>query len=485
MNLIVLTIDTLRQDHVGAYHKGNSVFDGIAPCQTPNIDRFAEDCVVFENMYPEALPTIPVRASLFTGQRTLVSRAWQRLADEDISISEILGPNGWVCGIVSDNYHFRSPNMNYHRAFHSYEWIHGQEYDPYRSSPPKHKNIDDYVNEHYDESWRARVAQFLTNTEDFTSEDHWFAAQIADRTVKWLSDNRSHDKIFFWVDSFDPHEPWDPPPKFDKYTDPNYSGKRLILPKGGLADDWASPEEINHIRGLYAGETESVDHALGRVFTTLEQQGYFEDSIVVLIGDHGMPLGDHGKFLKGVDRLYNELLKVPFMIRMPNGKHGGRTVQALCQFNDFMPTILDLMGMNNCTEYLPGKSFAEIITGNVENHRHSIMTGYYDGQDRAIRTNEWNLIIRPPGQQHELYNQQQDPREGTNLAPANPDLVSKLIAKYGSIYYGSAWPGQDKLAMPLFVQRAIGDHALQQRGINVLGIPGEYGLNVDHQDSPE
>ena len=71
MNVIAIVLDSFRQDHVSFYHGGRPVFEGIAACQTPNLDAFAQECVVFENAYPEALPTIPVRTQLFTGQRTL------------------------------------------------------------------------------------------------------------------------------------------------------------------------------------------------------------------------------------------------------------------------------------------------------------------------------------------------------------------------------------------------------------------------------
>jgi len=476
LNLIVLMIDTLRQDHVSHYHGGKPAFDGIAACRTPNIDKFAAESVVFDNMYPEALPTIPARAGLMTGARTLVSRPWQPLTDTDISISEILGPNGYVCGIVSDTYHYRAPNMNYHRAFHYHEWVRGQEYDPWRSHPPA-RDLDNYVNSHYNDAWRAQVAQFLTNTAGFKTADDWFAPQVAEHTVRWLEDNRGHEKVFFWMDSFDPHEPWDPPEEFDTYTDPAYTGPRLVLPMGGMAADWASPEEIQHLRGLYAGEVASVDAALERVFETLREQGYYDDSIVVLMGDHGMPLGEHGKFLKGVDRLYNEILKVPFMVRLPGGEHGGRRVKAMAQFHDFLPTMLDLLGLGANALDLPGRSFQGVIEGGEEEHREVMITGYRDGLDRVIRDHEWSLIVRPPGERHELYNLLRDPTESDNVARENPEQVDEMIRRFGSIYYGAAWPGAESAAMPMFVRRAIGDHALQNSGKNVLGVQGRYEIS--------
>ena len=471
MNLIVLMLDTLRQDHVSFHNRGRPVFDGVPACRTPNIDRFAEQSVVFNNMYPEALPTIPARNSLFAGVRTLVGRPWQPLDDADVSIAEILGPNGYVCGLVSDTYHYRAPGMNYHRSFHSYEWIRGQEYDPYVARPPK-ADINDYVNENYDADWRARVAQFLANTERFSSADDWFAPQVADRAVEWLKDCRGHERIFFWMDSFDPHEPWDPPAEFDVYTDPNCRGPRLILPMGGIASEWANQDEIRHIQGLYAGEVAAVDAALGRVLETLEEEGYYDDSIVVVMGDHGHPLADHGKFLKGVDRLYNELLKVPFMFRMPGGQFGGRQVEAVAQFHDFLPTVLDLMGLANCTMDMPGRSFRPVIEGDTDEHRARVVIGYRDGPDRVIRDKRWSLIVRPGEEENELYDLDLDPAEKINLVGDEPDLARELAREFGSIYYGMGWPGEQKMDMPLFVRRAVGDHVLQGGGRHLIEFEG-------------
>ena len=345
MNIIGIMLDSFRQDHVSFYNKDHCVFEGIHACQTPNLDEFARECIVFNNAYPEGLPTIPVRTQLFTGQCTLPYRPWQPLTSEDISIAEILRKEGYICGLISDCYHYRAPGMNFHRGFHAYRWIRGQEYDPWTSHHSS-RNLDDYVKDNFDAAWRAQVAQFLANTDNFTSEDKWFPAKVVAEAIEWLTHNRKHEHIFAWIDSFDPHEPWDPPARFDTYTNPDYHGKRLIMPLGGMADQWATPEEIKHIRGLYAGEAAFVDHCLGRLFQTLKDLGYYEDSIIFIIADHGHPLADHGKFLKGADRMYNELLKVPFLVRLPGGK-GARQTQAIIQFQDILPSLLDLLGLSN------------------------------------------------------------------------------------------------------------------------------------------
>jgi hypothetical protein len=177
--------------------------------------------------------------------------------------------------MISDTYHYRAPGMNYHRDFHCYRWIRGQEYDPWVSSPPK-RNIGDYVNENFTPIWRKRIEQFLANTDDFHDEEDWFPAKVFNEACQWLKENRTHEKIFLWIDSFDPHEPWDPPKRFDMYTNGFYTGKRLIIPMGGPMENWASEDEINYIRGLYAGEVSFVDHCIGRLFQCLEEENYLE-----------------------------------------------------------------------------------------------------------------------------------------------------------------------------------------------------------------
>jgi arylsulfatase A-like enzyme len=432
MNVIGIMLDSFRQDHISFYNGGLPVFADIPACQTPNLDAFARESIVFDNAYPEALPTIPVRTQLFTGQRTLPYRPWQPLTREDVSVAEILHAEGYVCGLISDCYHYRAPGMNFHRGFHTYRWVRGQEYDPWTSHPPR-RNLDDYVNEHYDAVWRGCVAQFLSNTDDFTRKEDWFPAKVVDEAVDWLTRNRNHKNILLWIDSFDPHEPWDPPARFDTYTDPNYRGKRLILPLGGPAENWATPEEIRHIQGLYAGEAAFVDHCLGRLFQALENLDYYDDSVIVLVADHGHPLADHGKFLKGGDRMYNELLKVPFMIRLPGGR-GARRTPAIVQFHDVLPTLLDVLGMANNATAMQGRSFVPVLRGNADVHRKVIITGYHEAADRCVRDQTWSYVQRPEGEPDELYNLVEDPRERTNLIDQYSEEARWLARAFGSYF---------------------------------------------------
>ncbi len=254
-----------------------------------------------------------------------------------------------------------------------WRWIREQEYDAYRSGPLKKFKLQDFINDKFPDRakggmiWRNLVETCLINIEPFETADDHFCAQLVSQASEWLEGTEGNDReIFMWVDSFDPHEPWTPPSEFDKYTDPDYKGKRYILPPGGPSSDYFTEEEINCIRGLYAGEVAYVDHYIGKLLYKLEELGYFYNSLIILISDHGHPLSDHGKFLKGPDRMYNELLKVMFMIRFPKAEYGGQRLDALSQFHDILPTILDVIELRNNLETLQGRSLMPLIKGETK-----------------------------------------------------------------------------------------------------------------------
>ncbi len=436
-NIIFVILDSFRQDHVSFYNPGS-------PCQTPNLDVLASESVVFDNCYPEGLPTIPVRTCLLTGEITLVHRPWQPLAPEDRSVAELLRDDGYLTACFTDCYHYFKPGMNLHRGFQTWEWIRGQEFDNYRSAPLRRLRLDDYCKDSFTPAWRHLVETALKNVEEFHTADDHYCARLTKRAGDWAEANAAQQPFFLWVDSFDPHEPWTPPEEFDRYTDPDYQGKRIVLPPGGLADTQLSDEEIAYTRGLYAGECAYVDHYIGRFLDRLKGLGLYDDALIILLADHGHPLADHGKFLKSGDRLYNELLKVPFMIRFPGGDHGGRRLQALASFQDVLPTLLDGAGLGNNLDALPGHTLLPLIRGEVPSVRQAIITGYHEAPDRCVRDQTWSYIRRPDGQPDELYNLLEDPQEQTNVLDRFPAEAQRLAGLFGSLYFGRQKPASVK-----------------------------------------
>lgn len=427
MNLIVLCIDSLRQDHVRYYNPDS-------PVETPNIDRLAARSVAFNNVYPEALPTIPIRTSLMTGQRTLTSRPWKPLNRDDRTIADLLGQYGYLSALIADTYHFFKPGYNFHRAFKVWRWIRGQEYDPYRSAPLERFRLENHTNEAFPRDWSALVEACLKNLEPLHEPDDFFAAQVIHETMGWLDVNREAERLFLWMDCFDPHEPWFPPQEFDRYTDPEYQGKHYLLPPGGQASNYFEAQEIEHIRGLYAGEVAYVDHYLGELFEALEAWGLLDKSILLFLSDHGHPLADHGKFLKGPDRMYSELLKVPAFIHFPGDQWGGTRIDALGLFHDLPVTLLDALGFVGDLEAFQGRSIMPLIRREAGPIRESVITGFHEGVDRCIRNRRWSYIRRPPGVGDELYDLQEDPAERRNRITERPDVAERLAAQHGLIY---------------------------------------------------
>ncbi|MFO8006798.1 MAG: sulfatase [Candidatus Brocadiia bacterium] len=429
MNLVVVMLDSLRQDHVSSYG-----WDGC-PVETPNLDALAAEGVVLDNCYPEGLPTIPVRTELHTGHHTLIHRPWQPLVSTDVALAEVLRSEGYLNCLVADTYHLFKPDMNFHRGYHAFRWIRGNEYDSYRTAPPKTRRLEDHVNEHYDATWRGRVLQYLKNTDGWTEPEDFACFRTMDTALTWLRDNRSQEPKFLWIDTFQNHEPWMPPERFDRYVPEDYSGPRFILPMGGNALDWADEDAVECVRGLYAGEAGYVDWCLGHLFDGMRELGYMDDTLICVLSDHGHPLADHDKFLKGGDRMYNELLKVPLILRFPGGEHGGQRLDALAQFPDLMPTWLDALGLPEAAHDLSGRSLMPLVRGQAEAIREVTISGYYRAADRSVRNKRYNYIVRGEGEADELYDLVEDPRERTNIIEEKPEVADELAAMFPATYF--------------------------------------------------
>ena len=428
-NIIVIVSDSLRQDHV-SYYAGKA-----SPVQTPHVDALLGDGVAFDHMYPEGLPTIPVRTEWVTGAGTLAGRSWRPLADTDVTCAEILRREGYVTALITDAYHYFKPNQNFHRGYHQWQWVRGQEYDACCTAPARKRRVEDYWKDSFPEHWKSLLQVVCQNLDDCRHAKDFPCYKTFELASAWIARNREHARPWFlWVETFDPHEPWTPPVEFDTFKDPQYRGKDFILPPGGEAARHFSADEIRRIRSLYAGEVAFVDAMVGEFVKVLKDSGRYDESLIFFLSDHGHPLAEHGKFLKGPDRMYSELLRVPFGFKLPGQAHAGQRVRQLAQFPDFLPTLLDAAGLGNNAPALQGKSLMPLVHGQVERIREATISGYHSGQDRCIRDETWSLILRPGEQSDELYHLENDPQEGHNLIDQHRDVAQRLAAKFGAVY---------------------------------------------------
>jgi arylsulfatase A-like enzyme len=307
MNLIVICADTVRADYLGCY--GN---DWV---KTPNLDKLGREGVIFENAYVEGLPTIPERTVFFTGKFTLPFRNWQPLWDFDLEISKILGKDDDFWGVrtlgegdylnafITDTYHFWAPGMNFHRGFHEYRWIRGQEFDRYRADveggvdPRTHFRPEWNVEEkELPRSLRA-LRQYAANNAGRETEEDYLPAKVAKEGIAWLERNRD-ETFFLWLDFFDPHDPWDPPDTYyDMYRDPSYEGPKLIWANlvNSVAEDGLNEQELQEAKALYAAELSLVDYWIGEFLRKVEHLGLMEDTLIVFVSDHGSATASGGR----------------------------------------------------------------------------------------------------------------------------------------------------------------------------------------------
>ena len=425
-NVVVIMLDSLRPDHVHCY--GNEWI------KTPSIDGLARDGAVFENAYPEGLPTIPVRTALMTGQYTLPFRPWRPLLDADMTLPEILSAYGYTTALITDTYHLFKPGMNFHRAFSQWVWIRGQEGDAYKTCPPKYDPEQFMKPEMKGTHVERLLIQYLRNISDREREEDYFVAKVIREAVKWLEENAGSQPLFLWVDCFDPHEPWDPPPEFERlYTDPNYRGKKIIHPKYGRSD-WLTEEELKYIRGLYAGEVAFVDKWVGVLLNKLKELELYDDSLIVLLSDHGVPIGEHGWVLKHPHTLWSELVRMTLIVKLPGNEHAGTRVKGLVETCDVPATILDVLGLDREARYMHGTSFLPLIRGESERLKDYVIIGYHESLHRCVRTEEWSFVFRPEGRD-ELYNLIKDPEERVNLIDECKDVARELASKLARCSY--------------------------------------------------
>ena len=452
MNFILIISDTLRRDHLGCY--GNTWIS------TPHIDRFAEQSIVFDRAYAASFPTVPHRRDVMTGRYTFTYSVWAPLPPDEVVAAEELGKAGYTSMMVADCPHILENGYHFDRGFTGWEWIRGQESDRWKTYPPqpalpaseeKLRNPDRLV----------RVHQ--RNIADRRYETDTFVARTMMEAGQWLERNYKQEQFFLYVDTFDPHEPWDAPQWYVDRYDPGYEGEEVNYPLYGSCD-YLTEAELKHARAMYAAEVTLVDRWIGMLLEKIGDLGLLENTMVIVTTDHGFYHGEHGLIGKSVITptysryapLYEEVAHVPFIVHMPDGSP--RRSNAIVQAPDLMPTFLELAGAED-PGTMHGTSLVPVLRGAQDEIRAfavsspTIIRGSAGGCRATITTDEWSFICpgRPPAEgeyetkavdgiakreridevfPEELYHLPSDPEQKHNVADRHPEVVRELRAEY-------------------------------------------------------
>ncbi|MCX7011018.1 MAG: sulfatase [Candidatus Sumerlaeota bacterium] len=398
-NILIIGIDSLKGSHMSCY--------GYPRLTTPHMDKLAQGGTIFEDCYSPHIPTTPGYASMLTGRdcfgcEIVALRHRAGMTPKIKTLPEILRKVGYntTCVGFRGNAASRgfSKYLQHKGGWHS--WAEG----------------------------RLTIAQNLNET---------FIPEL-DRLCK------SKKPWMVLLRHLDPHAPYLPPAPFERMfyhgneCDPKNKSMKPVLafkPFRDFLASWMPPgiSDKDYVIAQYDGEIAYMDACLQAIFTALESLKALDNTIVVINSDHGETLYDHDCYFDH-HGLYDNILKVPLIIRYPARVPAGKRVSGFCQHKDLVPTLLELARIQTNLKF-EGRSLMKLVRGEVA----SLDSEFYITEctwmrKHGWRTPEWKLIVALEPDFHfkpmvELYNLVQDPEENHNLADKEPKVVAMLRAR--------------------------------------------------------
>jgi arylsulfatase A-like enzyme len=405
MNAIVIVCDTLKRDHVGAYNHGkplNECWSQEAPdwkIPTPNMDRLAGHGTVFDQCYCGSTPCMPARRDIYTGNYEFLWRGWGPLEEEDLDLPrQISGPPNQsiqrtlelghnISYLVTDHFHLWEKGAgNYHMGYTGFDFIRGMEADAWYTEPEEFACPEQDRISKLERHWRN--VKHIRST-----EDDWFAPKVFGRAADWLDKNCSYDDFYLHIDSFEPHEPLDPPEDILKQFDPKgydmegWSGAWPYAKWKDLLTD----EQFNSFRARYAAKVVLLDKALGKLLSIMDKHDLWKNTMVILTTDHGTFNGDHGRTGKLQTHEFDAKSHIPFIVAHPEGR--GERCQQLVQLIDVYPTVLAVCG-KEIPENVHGVNLLPVLKDNSVHVRDYAISGMF-GYSVSITDGEWTLHQSP------------------------------------------------------------------------------------------
>jgi arylsulfatase A-like enzyme len=432
-NVVLIIIDSLRKDHIGAY--------GNDKIRTPSLDALAKDSLLFTRAYPESIPTICARRAIHTGLRTWPFRDWVPPKGEDIilqgwepipnyqtTLAEMMQGAGYGTYFVTDNMHQFKPSYNIHRGFDVFDFFRGQTTDNYKPAwtYPKDKVAQALLKGNIP-AMRGQMRQYFANVKERKTEADWFSPMVFSQAADYLDVLSKGGPFFLTVDSYDPHEPWDPPERYVKmYDDEPYNLKEPFSVIYGPSS-YLLPRELERMKARYSAEVTMMDRWLGRFLDKMEELNLFENTLLILLSDHGVAHGEHGYTGKPDNVLWPEVTDIPFYIRYPEGKGAGQTSDYYASTHDVAPTILGSLGIEPQQE-LDGQDLSFVVGGKEPEARPHFSIGYNDHV--WARDDRYVMFSTNQGADAKLYDLQKDPGMHNDIAGIEPNMVKRMFEDY-------------------------------------------------------
>jgi len=395
-NVVIITIDTLRSDHLGCY--------GYSRPTSPRIDQFAGEGALFENVVCQSSQTLPSHASIFLGTnpRTHLTISHESVVDPDeTTLAEILKSKGYVTGAFISS-HALDSKYGLDQGFDTYWEVHKEATIPER------------------QALKVREADATTTL----------------GVLPWL-ERHAASRFFLWVHWFHPHRPYDPPPRYHQAFAAGYTGTATSDPEF-IMKVWREeirlvPEDVAYLSGCYDGEVAFSDAQVGHLLDALSSMNLMENTIVIVTADHGELLYEHENYFGHDIALYDECIMIPLIIHVPGQDPARRRIGELVQSLDILPTVLDLVGIK-CPREAEGKSLMPLLGGSQEPTTEAAFSETYPFPEKceprhAVRTADEKLIwkeVRQAPLLKEYYDLGADPGETENLFGDLPSGAVRL-----------------------------------------------------------
>ncbi|MBV1708075.1 MAG: sulfatase [Hyphomicrobiales bacterium] len=365
MKAVFVLFDSLNR-HLLAPYGGRRV-------PTPNFDRLAARCKVFDRHYVGSMPCMPARRDILTGHLSFLHRSWGPLEPFDNAFPELLKRKGVHSHLVTDHYHYwEDGGATYHNRYSTFDFVRGQESDPWKAmvQPPWQRLREKYH--------ARQLAMFdsaphhkahIINREFIRDEKDFPSVQVFAKGLEFLETNRAADDWLLQIETFDPHEPFYAPKRFKDRFDTGWSGGIYDWPRYGRVEEL--PEEAAELRANYYAVVALCDDLLGRLLDDFDAHDMWKDTALIVTTDHGFLLGEHDFWAKNRMNLYEEIVHIPLFVHDPRNDSAAR-ISRLTQTIDLAATFLDLWNLQPPTE-----SQGISLLGSTA--RDSLLFGYFGG----------------------------------------------------------------------------------------------------------
>jgi len=435
-NVVLFVVDSVRAD---------AVYESWA--RTPNMDALRRRGLSFTNVFPEAMPTVPARNSILGGRRMFPFRGWydlrgliaapgwSPLTHVDASLTSAFRRGGYFTSYVTDNpfLGFAQPYEPVRHSVHRFVRTGGQiGGNKPVSSVPK-QVLNHWLYHRIAARERERIGLYLANCRVWESADNSYAARVFKNAIGELDRSAAQRAPFFMVvDTYEPHEPWTPPQRYlDMYGGPPWRGPEPSMPLYMRTSGWLSPGEragvIRRMKRLYAAEVTMTDDWLGRFLDRLHDLNVERDTVIGLVSDHGILLGEHGWTGKISTALYPALTRVPLILVHPRHRRAGQESPWFASTHDVAPTLLSMAGVRR-PHRMTGADLSRPFRGRQLPERHYAYGGYTDSF--FIRSHRWALWGLNDGRRFHLFDLKRDPGQFHNVAHRHADVVDRL---YGHV----------------------------------------------------